>query len=247
MQVVGQLIRRVMTTANAAALAMLLGVAVAPRVVHAQSIEAPSSHRTSFGVLLGGTSSRVTDLNSGSTDLFNGTGSVANRYGYRGGLFVNRELAKRFSLQAEAYYIQKGTRMHANPEQDGSLDLSLAYVELPLMLRADLAPHSAFRPFVTAGPTMAFRVHCRGAFRIDIYTINATCRELNDDPAQDLFVSSDVGFTGGAGIEYVLMGRSVLLQLRYGRGLTTIVNNPSAGLSPKNSTFSLVTGIGFGR
>lgn len=212
-----------------------------------QSAGAQQAHRTSFGILLGGTSSRVTDLNTGSSDLFDGTGSVANRYGYRGGLFINRELANRLSLQAEAYYIQKGTRLNAKPIRDGSLDLSLAYVELPLLLRADLAPRSAFRPFVTLGPTMAFRVHCRGAFRIDVYTINATCRELNDDPSQDLFVSSDVGVSGGAGLEYVVMGHSVLLQLRYGRGITTIVNNPSEGLAPKNSTFSLITGIGFGR
>jgi hypothetical protein len=213
----------------------------------AQTAGAQQAHRTSFGLLLGGTSSRVTDLNTASPDLFNGTASVANRYGYRAGLFINRDLVNRFSLQAEAYYIQKGTRLNATPVQDGSLDLSLAYVEVPLLLRADLAPHSAFRPFVTAGPTMAFRVHCRGAVRVDVYTTNATCRELNDDPAQDLFVSSDVGLSGGAGLEYVLMGHSVLLQLRYGRGLTTIVNHPSEGLSPKNSTFSLITGIGFGR
>ncbi len=205
------------------------------------------TRQTSFGILLGGTSSRVTDLNTTSADLFNGSGTVASRYGYRGGLFVNRELFPHLSVQAEAYYIQKGTRLNATPKQDGSLDLSLAYIELPFMLRYDVAPHSAWRPFVTAGPTAALRTHCRGTLRIDVYSIAATCRELNDDPAKDLFVSSDVGMTGGVGIEHVWMGRSVLLQLRYGRGLTTIVSNPSAGIAPKNSTFSLVTGIGLHR
>lgn len=200
-----------------------------------------------FGILFGGTSSHVTDLNTASPDLFNGTGQVANRYGVRAGVFVNQPIGHALSLQPEVYFIQKGTRLHATPSSSGSLDLGLSYIEIPLLLRYDLAPTSAWRPFVAAGPSFGFRVYCKGLFRYGTQAQSANCRELNDDPAKDLFVSSDAGMSAGVGIAHDVAGHSVLLQARYGRGFTTIVTNPSAGIAPKNSTLSLVAGVGFGR
>jgi hypothetical protein len=216
-------------------------MACAPALVVAQ----PTT-RTTYGVLMGGTSSQLTDLNASSPSLFDGTGRVRNRYGVRGGLFVNRPIARRLSLQPEVYFIQKGTRIEATPVGNGSLDYSLSYIEIPLLLRVNLAPSSALHPFVTVGPSLAFRVQCWGTFATRTESQNYTCRELNDDPRRDLFASSDMGVSAGVGVEHVIAGRAVLLQMRYGRGLRTVVRAPTDGLLPKTSTFSVVAGVGLG-
>jgi hypothetical protein len=202
--------------------------------------------RTTFGIMLGGTSSRVTGLSSSSGDLFGGA-HVTNRFGVRAGVFVNRKLTSLLSVQPELYYIQKGTTLEATGTDGGKLDLSLAYVEAPLLLRADFWAADTWHPFVVAGPSFAFRVQCRGTLTSDGYTGSGTCKELNDDPTTDLFVKSDIGTTVGIGATGTVARRLLMAQVRYGRGLRTIVNNPSAGLSPKNSVFSFIVGFGIGR
>jgi hypothetical protein len=233
MRVRHELVRAVCATA--------MVIACTPGVMASQP-----TRRTTYGILVGGTSSQLTDLNASSPELFGGTGHVANRYGVRAGVFINKPLGFGLSLQPEVHFIQKGTRIEATPVSSGSLDYALAYIEIPVLLRADLAATSPFHPFVTAGPSFAFRVHCLGTFATSTQSQQYNCRQLNDDPTRDLFVSSDVGVSAGVGVEHLVAGRAVMLQLRYGRGLTTILSNPMDGLLPKTSTVSLVAGIGFG-
>ena len=207
-----------------------------------------SAQRTSFGVLVGGVAAKVTDVDVGSADLFNGLSTVENRYGFQAGVYVNRTFGTMWSLQPELHYIQKGTvfDVSATPVS-GSLSIDLAYVEVPVLLRADLGT-AAWRPFITAGPTIAMRIGCKGTLESGSSTLSVDCDEFEDNGTKrDPFETTDFGVNVGAGITGKMGGRSALVQLRYGRGLTSIITDASsstAAKSPKNSVISLVFGFG---
>ncbi len=48
-------------------------------VMVASSASAQGGGRTTFGVLLGGTAAKVTDVDVGAADLFNGLSTIKNR------------------------------------------------------------------------------------------------------------------------------------------------------------------------
>jgi len=220
---------------------MLFSMMLAGTVLQAQS-----TSRTTFGLLIGGTAAKITDIDLGSADVFNGTSKQGFRFGLDVGAFVNRSLNDRISFQPEAHYIQKGTVLDfGGPGQaDGSLKLAFTYVEMPLLLRIDLGSRAAWRPFITAGPTFAMRIGCTGNIDGGDANLSVDCKEFDDNgTSADPFQKTDIGASVGAGLTGMMGKRPILAQLRYGRGLTTFIKDPGAGESPKHSVISFIVGV----
>ena len=214
----------------------------------AGAVSAQGAGRTTFGVLVGGTAAKVTDIDVTSADLFSGLSTVKNRYGYQAGVYVNRSFSKFLSLQPEVHYIQKGTVFDVGGTSSlGAVTIDLTYVEVPLLLRADLGS-SPWHPFITAGPTVAMRVGCKGHVESSGSNLSVDCKNFDDNgTAADPFETTDFGGSVGAGLVGSVGGSKVLMQLRYGRGFKTVVTDDGSSggtLAPKNSVISLVLGIG---
>ncbi len=205
----------------------------------------------SFGGMLGVNAARVSDLDLGSADLFNGTASIANRIGVDVGGYVNVHLGGILSLQPELHYTQKGTTLDFGGvgQAAGSLKIKLDYIEVPLLVRVDFG-HAKWRPFVTAGPTLALRSSCKTAIESGGTSLSVDCKDLDsgsDDP--DLFTKTDIGGSIGGGVAGTLGMVQTGFQVRYSRGFKTIVKDtdPSSDQRPKNSVLSFLVSVGFGR
>lgn len=211
-------------------------------------LSAQSAPRTSFGILVGGTAAKLSDVDVGAADLFNGLSTIKYRYGFQVGAYVNRSFNSMFSLQPELHYVQKGTKLEIGGTSPGSLTIDLSYVEVPVLLRADFGSAS-WRPFVTAGPTFSFRVGCKATAKTSGATLSVDCKEFDDDGTiADPFETTDFGATVGAGLVGSLGGQRALVQLRYGRGFKTVIKDVAASggstQAPKNAVLSLVFGFG---
>ena len=227
---------------------MLLARTALTLTLSGASVSAVSAQSTSFGVLLGGVAAKVTEVDVSSADFFNGASTIKNRMGFQAGVYVNRAFNKTFSIQPELHYIQKGTVFDiGGTNAADKLTIDLTYAEVPVLLRADFGS-SAWRPFVTAGPTFAMRIGCTGSIEASGSSLSVDCEEFEDNGVKkDPFEKMDIGANVGAGIAGTLGGNKVLMQLRYGRGLTSIITDDaaaSAAKTPKNSVISLVFGIG---
>lgn len=226
---------------------MIRTLALATALI-APTLQAQTTSRTQVGVAIGGTASRATDVNVASGDLFNGTGTVTNRYGVHVGVYLNRALSGNFSFQPELYYVQKGTKLDfgGSGQAPGTFTLAMDYVEVPLLLRMDFGAANTVHPFVTAGPSVAMRVGCKASVKSSDLSLSVDCQDFEGETGQtDPFEKLDVGASVGAGLAGTLAGRTALMQLRYGRGFTTLTKDSESNQAPKHSVISLIVGLGW--
>ena len=129
------------------------------------------------------------------------------------GAFVRFVLHQGLSVQPELLYAQKGYEV-TGPT------LHLSYVELPILLRADVRATEAkgVRPFLYGGPAPAVLVSCtvfgttvQGSYR-------ERCGEAESTPPRDDPAAYDLGLVLGGGLGY---GR-LALEMRHTRSLIDI-------------------------
>lgn len=210
-------------------------------IAGAQSAKSPT-----VGLLAGASIFQLSDLDLRSTSLFNGTSTSKSKVGLQLGAFVRLPVNATWAVQPELHYVQKGTTLDFGGagQAAGSLNATLSYVEVPLLVRAAFSTTSAWRPFVVAGPSFAYRSGCKMTLTSGTTSRSVNCDAINGSP--DPFKTSDVGAILGGGVEYVIGSRFIGAQGRYSRGLVTVAtqNTSSSGQSPKNSGFSLLFSIG---
>ena len=94
-----------------------------------------------------------------------GVQSVSRRTGGVLGLFLRADIAGPLSVQTELLYVQKGAQfvttsgsVSPGAEEDIRWDAPLNYVEVPLLLRADLAQlrSGSLMTVLAAGPTVSY-------------------------------------------------------------------------------------------
>jgi hypothetical protein len=129
----------------------------------------------------------------------------------------------------ELAYVQKGVM---NDEVTSSVTIRSGYIELPLLVRWKLPGAGPIRTFVTAGPSVGFKVRCK----VDkVVAQLSTITDCADDPANDL-ESTDAGLALGIG---GTDGR-ITVALRYALGLTRTNKASADELTIKNRTLSAV-------
>lgn len=147
-----------------------------------------------------------------------------SRFGYVAGLGVNFPLTadKFFSIQPELLYIQQGTRATA-----GNFDVN--YVQLPLLVKVNFGEEN-LPIYVNAGPSFGYLLNDP----VNLGTMTFT------NPNK-----LDIGLQFGGGVGFGLGPGSLMLDARYGFGLTDIRNESGVADSmnkSKNNVFQFTLG-----
>jgi opacity protein-like surface antigen len=202
-----------------------LSLAASPllAVAQAQSITSPPPR---IGIVAGVNSATV-----GGKDADNPN----RRTGYMAGVMLIAPMGTSFAFQPELLYTQKGARVNDSDFVGG---VKISYLEVPLLLRADMMTSSAARPFLYAGPAIAFKTGCEFELVSGATSANTAC-DQSGDPAD--FKSTDVSVLVGGGLAFNLSGQTVSVGLRYDHGLKTF----SGSNDVKHRVVSLVGTIEF--
>ena len=176
-----------------------------------------------FGIVGGAV---LADFNY-STGSSSGQKSVL---GFAAGITMRREIARGFDFAPEAIYILKGT---ADDMTSGTEKLRMAYAEIPVLFRYRFGPADATHFFVTAGPTIGFKLSCT------VHDPDGTSRDCKTGTFEP-FKSTDIGAAFGAGVSTGKLEVSV----RYEAGLTDINNSGFTGAATiKNKAFVAMVGF----
>ncbi len=156
-------------------------------------------------------------------------------------------------LMAEAYYRQKGAdNVQAFDDQLmtlGAVEFGIDYVEVPVLLRLNL-PDLGGRvvPYLSGGPTFAWRVDCGVTIHSVSQTIEESCDDLMGQNLEETLRDYEQGFVLGGGLDFVVGGGTgaINLDARMTQGLSRINENADGTIGVKNRVFSMMLGYSFG-
>lgn len=163
---------------------------------------------------------------------------VRSRQGALTGVYMQLPLTGPLSVRPEILFALKGGRVQTDVEGGGTveLDIGLAYLELPLLLRAR-PRRGRFRPVVFAGPAPSLQIGCDVQVAAPDTPVRATCEET-DLPA---FRQFDVGLVAGGGLEMRFPQSALSLEARYTTGMRSVLND----VDVRNRSFGIVLSLTF--
>jgi hypothetical protein len=176
-----------------------------------------------FGIKAGGNMAKPTGAD---TQDINGT--LKNRIGFIGGIFLAFNFGKVVTIQWEVLYTMKGAT-YISLDDTFTEKLYGDYIEIPLLLKLRI-PLPIVQPFVFAGPSVGFKLSEK--------------HEGDGVPLSDtLFKNNDYGAIFGAGLN---LGRNFMVDARYSLGIQKVYNIVE-GYQPdiKNGVWSATIGIAF--
>jgi len=169
--------------------------------------------------------------------------TFAYKVGLVAGGFLGVQVNDVFSLEPQALYSQKGSKVKGtgtNASLEGGVRIS--YIEVPVLVKYWIPVSDAqVRPFVFAGPEVEFKVSCTAEGAILAVTGSADCDKTGSEIK---LKSTDFGVTGGAGIQFKAGNQVVRVDGRYTFGLTDI-NDSGDTRKIKNRAFAATVGLGF--
>jgi len=207
----------------------LLCLLLVPSALPAQAPIRRSSMRPAVGAEVG----------YSRTDLVGGDAQrVQSRQGALTGLYLQTPLRGPLFLRSEILFALKGGRTQAAVEGGGTaeLDIGLAYLELPVLLRTGVT-RGRFRPMVFAGPAPSLQIGCDLQVIVPNAPVRASCDETNVPP----FRGFDVGMVAGGGLEVRWPASALALEARYTAGLRSVLD----GVDVRNRAFGVVLALTF--
>ena len=219
-------------TARVVGSSIALAVAFIPSVALAQK-----AGDITIGVMAGANWATVSqDPQSSDVDF-------GYKVGFVGGSFLGYQVNDVFSIEPQVLYSQKGTKATgtgSNSSLEGSVRIN--YVAIPVLLKFWFPmAGSQVTPFIFAGPEVAFKVGCTAEGAILAVTGSEDCDKTNGEIK---LKSTDVGLTGGGGIQFRAGAQVVRLDARYTYGLMDI-NDSGDSRKIKNRAFTVTAGLGF--
>lgn len=166
----------------------------------------------------------VNSSNLGGTDL----GDQSRRTGFTVGGLLILPLSSEFAIEPEFLYTTKGA-VSNQTEPDGtktSATLKMNYVEVPVLLRLDVAPSGDVRPFVYAGPAISFKASCNIEGTSQGVSISSSCDALDAQGAK--LKTVDYGLVGGGGVAFNVGGKAFSIGARYDHSLGKISSDDDA-------------------
>jgi hypothetical protein len=163
---------------------------------------------------------------------------IRARQGAVTGVYLTAPLGRILSLRPELLFALKGGRTEVSL-RDGSaatLDIDLAYIEVPLLARVTL-PTGRIRPVLFGGPTTGFQIGCDLQVILATETVRSSC----DSAGVVLFRTFDYGVVGGGGIEFGWAQSALSLEARYTSGIRSIVD----GARVRNRVFDMMLALTF--
>lgn len=170
------------------------------------------------------------------------------------GGFVRYAFGDGFSIQPELLWAGKGAKIDGGDILTTDVDLELSYVEIPVLLRYDFAPQRArFRPYVMAGPYIAFELTCEFDGEFDDVDDGIDVEIDCDNSLIGFYTNGTLaGLLGAIGVEVPLGDvADLLVEGRASRDFRDIneteINDSNDGL--RNRVFGLYIGVSvpFGR
>jgi hypothetical protein len=197
-------------------------------VAVALAVPFPASAQVSFGVQGG--------LSLASLSGDDAEGELEDtRTGFNAGAFVELPLADIIWLVPGAYYVQKGAT------SDGVVDqLSIDYLEVPLLLRVGVSERDPIGVNLFLGPTFAYQLKCE-------FELGNVTRDCEDSTASnfDITKSFDFGLMVGGGVSFAVSeGVALLANAFWDLGLTSI-DESAADQDIKNEAILLNVGFLF--
>lgn len=164
--------------------------------------------------------------------------------GLDGGAFFNIKLNPNLSIQTEILYAQKGLKLDLMGL--GEYKWVMDYIEIPIVVKRGFSTTGNVKPVFFAGPAIGFLISAK-------QTLSLMGTEAEDD-IKEVFKSTDIGLTVGAGIDW-LMGTSgkLVMDLRFTISLTdnfdkstALVEDIVSDESLRNWNMAVMVGYGFG-
>lgn len=165
-----------------------------------------------------------------------------SRSGFIGGAFLTYGLSRQFALQPEILYVSKGAEkdlFFVSPYWTND------YLEIPLLLKLNLAPDGPVHPNLFVGPAVSFLLSSEVGASSYSYDV------------KDGMKTMDFSLVLGGGIDY----KRFTLDVRYTMGLANTIDadklNELTGSEPddyfylegdpsvKNNNFSVMVGVRF--
>ena len=153
---------------------------------------------------------------------------LGRRTGIMIGGFALVDLTGPFALQPELTYIQKGAE-----SSDGDLTRKNDYIEIPVLAKFQLPVSGPASPNLFAGPTLGFNV-----------TAELEDDEGNTQDFGDETSGTEFGLAVGGGVDFGLGTGTLMVDLRYELGLTSI-DDTDADQSIRNQGFVITAGFVF--
>ena len=154
------------------------------------------------------------------------------KFGFLGGAGLNLPLGRKFSIQPEVMFVQKGEKK----EYDGdgfkiTENITLNYVEIPVLVQYKLLgdnDNSGIKLFLQAGPYVGFGLGGKAKSEGNGSSMEYDIKFGEPDNRQSstffLDNSLDFGASFGAGLGLPIGPGSFLIDLRYNLGLTNLMD-----------------------
>lgn len=162
---------------------------------------------------------------------------LRSRQGALTGVYLQGPLVGPIGLRGEVLFALKGGRAETTVAGGGTaqVDIGLAYIETPLLLRAGL-PTERFRPVLFGGLAPSFEIGCDIQVIDPTQPVRATCAQGN------LAVRSfDLGAVVGAGLEVRWPQSALSLEARYTSGRRSVIR----GFEIRNRAYGVVLALTF--
>jgi outer membrane protein with beta-barrel domain len=148
---------------------------------------------------------------------------IGNHVGFVGGVYLSTGLTSVLSVRPELLYSMKGAETSFSEQGvTAEAKVKIGYIEVPVLLVADLPVAGSITPQLYAGPSFAFKVSCNAEFSAEGVNISGSCDDTTD-PEDGTLKSFDVGATAGGALRFGLKsGSAFTVGVRYTLGLTAI-------------------------
>ena len=169
------------------------------------------------------------DKNYGSFNIFNGQAGLEITYFHKGFSISFQPNYRRMSFSYSNYYIWSDPSNPSNSlEMTDNSTIKLDYFEFPLLIKYEPF-QTRLRPFVQAGIYYAALNNAYKSTRIDERDMasggnNEYTRESFAMSANDLFISTNIGWILGAGVSYPLGNVRLALDISYRNNTNNITN-----------------------
>ncbi len=166
--------------------------------------------------------------------------TAASRLAFSAGFFLVINIAEMFALQPELIYSIKGT----NLEIDGLTGLekhSLNYIEIPVLAKLLLPINASSNFNFFAGPYLAVLLSSAYDTTEEVKDFYEFFGIPSSGDLDDIRKSTDMGLVLGMGTQI----NGFIAELRYERGLGTIIDIEGVEADVMNSAFSIMIGFVF--
>jgi hypothetical protein len=204
----------------------LSAVLVVAAFIGLLALPQPAAAGVQFGLKAGANMAKPT-----GSDVDDIEGTVKNKLGIVGGIFIAFNFGKVITIQTEVLYTMKGATIeYVDIDETVQEKLYGDYLEIPLLLKLKI-PTPGIQPFVFAGPYVGFKLK-------EKITVMGEEMPLEES----ILKGNDYGAIFGGGLQ---LGRSFHIDARYSMGLQKILDEGTEAIDFKNGVWSATLGFAF--